>query len=155
LKTAPHNPTALFVRGSFRLSEERPQEAAADLAAGVAADPESVDGRLLLASAHKRQNDVDAAVLDYTEILKLRPRATVAQYQLGLLHLASGRAAKAVEYAQRAVASSPNSFEARLLLARSLVAGGDGDRAEPALRQLVRERPDDSVVRAAVGQLLL
>src|SRR5262249_18321222 len=49
----------------------------------------------------------------------------------------------------------PNSFEARLLLARSLVAGGDGDRAEPALRQLVRERPDDSVVRAAVGQLLL
>jgi len=63
-------------------------------------------------------------------------------------HAAIGDAARAFECAKSAVASNPDSFEARYGLGLTLLEQGRPDEAEPHLRWCLQQRPNDARAEA-------
>jgi len=86
-------------------------------------------------------------------VLKLNPRAVPAQLQIARLRLATGKPGEAVDLAERAVGSQPQSPPARLILAQALVASGELARAESELKKLAADFPDAAPVAAEMGTL--
>ncbi len=85
----------------------------------------------------------DAAIKSFNEVLRLNPRAAAAQVQLAQLNLERGEAEAAVSLATEAVSNAPGVPEARLVLARALVAQRDLVRAESEI-----DRLSEGVIRA-------
>jgi tetratricopeptide (TPR) repeat protein len=155
LRRDPKNTTALFTKGRFLLAEKHVPEAIVEIKAGISADPQSVAGHVLLANAYRTSEDFEAAIKEYNEVLKLSPRSAVAQYELARLHLATGRSATSVQFAEAAVRSEPQSGMARLVFARALTVRREFGRAEAELRILQQGSPKSSVVHSAMGTLFL
>jgi Tfp pilus assembly protein PilF len=78
-----------------------------------------------------------------------------AQLQLSHLELARGSAEISVQLAQDAVNAQPENPLARLLLARSLTARGELERAETEVKALLAKYPNVSAVHSQAGLLAL
>ena len=77
-----------------------------------------------------------------------------AQVELSRLSLTSGDGATALRYAQEARQTDPSSLDARVALARSLIAAGNLARAEAEINELLKGAPNAAVVHAVNGALL-
>jgi Flp pilus assembly protein TadD len=105
--------------------------------AAVAADPQSAAAHFALAVVHDRRREVADATRSYNEALRLNPRAVAAQVELSRLSLTSGDESGAVRYAEGARQTEPANADARVALARSLMAAGNFARAEAEIAQLL------------------
>jgi tetratricopeptide (TPR) repeat protein len=86
-------------------------------------------------------------------VLRLNPRAVAAQVELSRLSLTSGDETGAVRYAEGARQAEPSSGEARVALARSLIAAGNFARAEVEIAELLKGAPNAAVAHALNGTL--
>lgn len=111
-----------LARGLAERRAGRWREAQREFAAAIAADPQCVFGRVLLAQAEEQVGHVEEADGQLTTASRLLPRSAALAAALGALRLrrADARGA-ALEY-RRALALHPDSVDLRYRLARCLEA---------------------------------
>ena len=149
------NSQALLVKARFLMREKKLDAALARAKAAVAVAPRSVPGQYLLGTLYAAAKRPDEAIAAFTEVLRLNPRAVVAQAQLAQLQMMNGESASALQSAQAASAAAPNNALLRLLLARTLTANGDVTQAEAVLKGLEAQFPKSADVQSAKGSMLL
>jgi len=155
LSAYPSHPMALQVRARWYLADGQPAQALDRAKSAVAAAPRSVEALYLLGILQAVNNQPGAATTSFNQVLKLNPRAAAAQIQVAQLRLTHGESDAAVGLAQEAVANAPSIPEARLVLARALVAEHDFTRAEVEINQLLSRYPRASGVYSIKGTLHL
>ncbi len=153
LKDEPHNLAALqhlaiihATRGKFEFAEglfRRAAEAAPDNP-----DVQSNLGRVL--SERGRHEE---AIACFNRALSLRPGMVEAEFNLGALHQKMGRRGPAIEHLRRVVARQPDFTAAICLLASGLQEDGKGEEAIALLLKAAADRPQEAVLRHALGRL--
>jgi tetratricopeptide (TPR) repeat protein len=115
-----------------------------------------------LAAAHYRRGLAESAshrstdaIKSFTEVLRLNPRAAIAQVQLSRLHLSRNAVDSAVLFAEQALRNAPESLDARLALIRAWIARDDFGLAESELAALKRQAPASAAVHAVDGALAM
>lgn len=155
LAKSPADSEALVTKARFLLSEDRVKDALPPATSATRANPESAVAHLVLAQAQTRNGDIEQAKASYREVLRLYPRATVAQTALAALNLQTGNTETAVQLARDASKSEPEVVQPRLTLVRSLLAQRNVDQASAEMAPLLRAAPANPAVRALNGTLLL
>ena len=155
MKKDPKNAQAMLVKARLLFADGKLDESLA-----LANEAKTLDANLgeafyLAGTVHARKNETDEAIADFTEVLRLNPRATAAQLQISELELRRGGAKAALEAARNAVSMSNGSPVARLLLARTQMASGDLPSAEAGMSKLLAEFPNAAPVQAQSGTLAL
>lgn len=154
LARVPNHPGVLVAKAQWLLAEGKLDEALERARAATVADAQSAGAQFTLATIHDRRGETAQASAAYTEVLRLNPRAVAAQVELSRLSLTMGDRTAALQYAERARLAEPANLQARVALARSLIAAGNLTRAETEVAALLKAAPDAPVVYALQGTLL-
>lgn len=149
------NGEALSAKARFLMAERKEDEALAAAKAATATNPKSSEAHNILGAIYASRNEVDNAISSFSEVLRLAPLATGAKIELSRLQLLKGQVTTALQLAEEAGRQDPKNPEARLALVSALAATGDNDRAEAALRDLMKEYPKVALVHARLGGVLL
>jgi tetratricopeptide (TPR) repeat protein len=153
LKRIPTHAPVLVIKTQWLTTEHKLDEALDSARAAVAADPQSAAAHFALAVVHDRRSEVAAATKSYSEVLRLNPLAVAAQVELSRLSLSSGDQTGALRYAEGARQMEPSNADARVALARSLIAAGNLARAEAEIADLLKGAPNVAVVHSLNGTL--
>ena len=146
---------ARLIRGRFLLAEAKTDEALGEAQQAVKLDPRNAEAHYLLGTIHQAKRDLDAAAKSFAEVLRLNPRAASAQVQLSLIELERDALPSARVLAEQAAALEPGNLTAHVVLARSLLASGDLDRAAAITRSLLEGAPQVAAVQNQAGMLAL
>lgn len=147
------SPQALVMKTQWLTKENKLDEALEQGRAAVAANPQSAPAHFALAAVYDRRRETGEAVKSYTEVLRLNPRAAAAEVELSRLSLTVGDRAGALQHAEQARQVAPANLNARVVLARSLIASGNLARAEAEIKALLGYAPNAAVVHAIDGAL--
>ena len=153
LSKVPNYAPVLVMKTQWLTTENKLDEALERGRAAVAADPQSAAAHFALATVHDRRREVADATKEFSEVLRLNPRAVAAQVELSRLSLSTGDKTGALRYAEGARQSEPSSGNARVALARSLIAAGNLQRAQVEVAELLKGAPDSAVVHTLNGTL--
>ena len=123
--------------------------------AAVKAEPELPGTHYTLGLAAIAAKSPAEAERAFAEVARLTPRATAAQMQLARLRLARGESGGAVTAAEAAAAQRPQDPNAAVLLAQTLRAHGNLDRAARELTRRIAETPNSAPLHLEMGWLLL
>jgi lipoprotein NlpI len=105
--------------------------------------------------AQAQRNEVKAAILDFSEALKVDPRATDALYNRGIVYAATGQTGYALaDFAHLLdiVPNDPDTLSHRALI---YVNQGKTESAVKDLSAVLRQRPDDGISRLQRAGLLI
>jgi len=105
-------------------------ELAVELAEIVKLDPDDLDARLELGAAYASVGNVDAALGSYEEVLRRRPKNTVALKVAADLYRGKGEPAKAAAYYEKLRRMAPDDPRPWFLLGASYYEAGRLDAAE-------------------------
>jgi tetratricopeptide (TPR) repeat protein len=105
-------------------------ELAKELGEIVALDPEDLDARLELGAAYASIGNTDAALAAYEEVLRRRPKNTVALKVAADLYRGKGEPAKAAAYYEKLRRMAPDDPRPWFLLGASYYEAGRLDAAE-------------------------
>ena len=153
LAKMPSNAPVLVMKTQWLTTENKLDEALERGKAAVAADPQSAAAHFALATVHDRRREVADATKEFSEVLRLNPRAVAAQVELSRLSLSTGDRTGALRYAEGARQAEPSSGEARIALARSLIAAGNLPRVQIEVAELMKAAPNAAVVHTLNGTL--
>jgi len=156
IEERPRNVEARTAKARLLLTDGAPpQEALAHAREAVKADVDSPAAHYAVGLAALAAHQMDEAERAFATVARLTPRAAAAQTQLARIRLARGDATAAVSAAEAAVHHQPADAEAAVVLARSLRAKGDVERAARELRQRLASNPDSYPLHLEMGWLLL
>jgi putative PEP-CTERM system TPR-repeat lipoprotein len=150
---APQYVPGLVAKAQWMLTENKLDEALQYANRAVAANSESPDAQFILGAIHERRREPADAIKAFNEVLRLNPRAAVAQVALARLSLATGNQEAALKHAEEAKQADPMNRAGRVVLARSLLARGDLTRAETEINMLAAETHEVPVVYNLTGAL--
>jgi tetratricopeptide (TPR) repeat protein len=129
-----------------------PREAVAHAREAVKGDPYLPAAHYALGLAAFADRSLDEAARAFEEAVKLSPQAAAARMQLARVKLAQGDAASAVSIAELAANERPADVDAAVLLAQSLRASGDPDRAAGELTsRLAARRGGEAPLHTELG----
>jgi len=137
----PTGSLATALAHARRLLGQRPDLALAQVCEILRVVPRSADALMIAGEAHRAKHEGEAATAAFRAAVAADPRSADAWRALGdQLHLAEDEAGGAAAYLQalRASTSDP-----ALLAAADALAHNDLARAEPILRNRLKERPTD------------
>ena len=150
----PKSSIALSLKSDFLRQDHKLDEALTAADAAVAADRSSAQAQLVRGRALAAKGSPTKAEEAFNEVLRLNPRAAVAQIELSRLSLSSGALESSVTLAAQAAAADPGNLLARLTLARGFGAKGDYAKAQAVLELALREAPQAAAVHAQMGSVL-
>lgn len=153
LQRDPKYVPALLVKARFLLAERKIDEALAKALAATASDRASIQAHYLVGSLYRLKNERDKAIASFTEVLKLNPQASAAQFQLAQLNLARGDAETGVTLAQSAAKTAPGNPAVQLTLARGLLMKRQTAQAERIARALVARFPKSAAAHSLAGSV--
>src|SRR5699024_5058069 len=129
---------------------KRRDDAWADAQAAAKADPSSAAAQYTIGLVALARNDPASAETAFDRTVALNPRAGAASLQLAKLRLARGDTSAALTAAEGAVKAGGDT-EAALVLARTLRARGEYDRARRELTARLAGAPDAVRLRVELG----
>jgi tetratricopeptide (TPR) repeat protein len=153
LKREPRNAAALITKSRFLVGDKKLDEALNYTKRAEAAEPGSVTAHFLAGSVHAALGHRDEAIAAFNEVIRLNPRAAVAQTQLAQLNLQKGDQNAAMDLAKSAVRNAPHSPDAHLALIRTLIAQHDFAQADAALKPLEKAFPNAVPVLTSRGMV--
>lgn len=129
-----------YTLGRLYLRAGEPQKAVQALGRVLAQNPDSVQGRLTLATAHASSNNLKAAIDTLAEIVDDEPRvaAALAQYQEQ-----AGQLKDAADSYTRALTVAPTNRDLKFRRAATLYNAREFERAATFAAQAQREHPED------------
>jgi tetratricopeptide (TPR) repeat protein len=148
LARAPKGVDGLLLKARLRMVEGSRDEALTLAKNAVDVSPESAEVQFAFGRILAARNEYDDARKAFGEVLRLNPRAAVAQAELAKLDLATGNPATSVKLADQAIASAPTYLEGRLVLVRALIANREFVRAEKELQPLISRYPRDASLQS-------
>ena len=154
IKRYPSHAGALLTKARWLVASGRPVQALDRVTAAVNANPRDPSALYFRGTLQAMLGQSSQAARSFNDVLRLNPRAAAAQVQLAQLNLRAGDARIAGDLAQEAV-NTQGTPEARLVLARTLIAQNELPRAEAELAALVAAYPRAAGVQAARGTLEL
>ena len=117
-------------------------------------DPDDFEAHYNLAALFQMKGDLPAALLQFTEAVRLRPEDSTANNALGGVLLASGHVDGAITHLNAALAERPDYFDAHYNLGNALASQGDFQGALLHFRAAVRLNPQDAGAEANLGSAL-
>ena len=130
----PENAEAQLKAGTFLLLGGQFEDARTRAEKALAADPKLTDAIILKANAMANLKDVDGAIREMEEALKVHPDEPRMRGSLGALELAKGNTADAEREFRRAIEIDPKNVNGHLALAEFLLRTKRPSDAEQALR---------------------
>lgn len=148
LKESPNDELALRMRADLLVNTGKRENAAAAvqiLQAQLNANRNKLDPalRLNLGRAYRLKGDLAAARAEFEEALRERKDFPAAEYELGRVYLAQGKATEALQAANAAAALTPSNRRTLLLQAWTLASTGQPDKARTILDQELKQSPND------------
>src|ERR1700733_163887 len=107
------------------------------------------------ALAAQQHGDLDVAIADYRQVLKLEPGLAVARTNLAAALLQLGRFDEAADNYRLALKQQPGDAHIALLLGNCLVLRGTYDDAIQLLRPLEKSHPQDLDIAFVLGEALI
>ena len=150
----PKNGAAQNGLGLLLVEDNRVGDATRAFELAVAADASSAEYLANLGNAKRASGDRAGADAAYRSALVSDPGAANALNGLAVLLVESGRPLDAVPLLERAAASAPDFWEARLNLGIAHQTAGNLDAASAAYRALLAAAPRTSLERRAAAELL-
>ncbi len=158
IKENPSDNDALQMRAALRLTTGNRDQinlAVNDLQSLVTKTPDNPVLRLDLGRALAARGELDAAVLQLEEAIKLRPDMIASRELLCKIYLAKNDA-KALKASEDILKLDPGNLTAHLVRARSLLTiAGDADKAKAELAYITKAFPQNPEARYMVGALAL
>jgi len=145
---------AHLLKGQMLWQEGRREEAFLAIQTATSIAPLSAEAQFELGRVYASRGDRQAAQTAFTEVLRINPRATVAQLQLAMLQ-SQTRPNESVRIAEDASRNDPGSLLTGLALVRSLISARDFERAEREIARLRADYPDSASVHAQDASLAL
>ena len=140
-------------RPAALLALKRTDEARTAVQAALGSEPSQIEARYLLGTILASRGDLAGATAAFQEVLRINPRAAVAQVQLARIELLRGVPAASAQLAMDALANDPGNPEARLMLARAAIAQRQFARAGTELRALSAKYPSAAEIQHQLGLL--
>jgi tetratricopeptide (TPR) repeat protein len=147
----PRNARALLLKAQFLLAMKRLDKALPAARAATAAARQSHEARTTLAKALTAADDLEGALEEYAEAVRLG--AQQPHKELAGLALALGRQKMSLEYARDAARYLPGDRESGILLVRALIQNGDIAGAERQLKPLLTSTPTAPDVLIQLGAI--
>jgi arylsulfatase A-like enzyme/Flp pilus assembly protein TadD len=149
------NPLALNGLGLLHAEAGRAQEAAAAFEQATALDASNPSYWTNLGNARRELSDVAGAEAAYRRALDVDSNYPDAANGFGVLLVQGGKPGDAIPWLERAVAQSPDFYEAKLNLGIALQESGERDRAASVYREIVERAPERFArEKKAAGDLL-
>jgi tetratricopeptide (TPR) repeat protein len=155
LARQPKHSPALLLKARFLLAERQLDGALEQAKAATDADPTSVQAQFFLGKVFAATSQFSDAAKAFGDVLKLNPRAVAAQTELSRVQLADRNIDASIESARQVLQGQPDNADARLLLARGLVARGELRSAEFELKALLAKYPNVPSVLSQIGVVSL
>ena len=118
-------------------------------------DPRNVQAQIVLGNATAGMKDLDAAVADMEEAIRLDPARANTYANLGALQLARGKKEAAEAAFKKAVEIDPKSVPARLALANYYAASEQRPLAEQTLKEALAIEPKNLLTNRALALLAI
>ena len=131
--------------GQFLLLSEQFEDAKTRAHNALALDRKNVDAQILLANSLAGLKDLDGAIEEIEEAIKLDPQNTLGYAGLGAMQQAANRHAEAEAAFKKAVEVNPQSVPAQLGLANFYWAARKKDETARALAAAHKLDPDNSL----------
>jgi tetratricopeptide (TPR) repeat protein len=154
----PESVEAQVKAGAYLLLAQQFEDAKARAQAALALEPTNVDAQLLLGNALGGLRDLDGALRQLEEAIKLDPASAAAYTGVGALRLAKGgpQAAEAAEAAfRKAVETNPNMPLAHVALANFYWSTRRDAEAEAALKQALVVDPQNAIAHRSLATLYM
>jgi Flp pilus assembly protein TadD len=117
----------------------------------VAAFPESGEARARLGTVYLDEDDLDAALREFRQAVRLQPRQAGVFSNIGVVELRRGNWHRAEPPLQRALELDPDSAAANEAMGRVLLFRGDTQAAVDHFRRAVRSEPKFSEAHYDLG----
>jgi tetratricopeptide (TPR) repeat protein len=136
--------------GSILLLSGRFDDARVRAEKALAVAPSDVEAQILLANALAGLKDLNAAVAEIEEAIKLQPDRSASYTNLGVIEVTRGKREAAEKAFKKAIELDGRSAPAHLALANFLWATGRQAEAAPHLAQALAADPDNPLVLRAM-----
>jgi tetratricopeptide (TPR) repeat protein len=150
----PDDPDAQIKAGNFLLLAGQFEDAKTRALRAIEKAPRSVEARVLLANATAGLKDIDTAIQQAEEAIKLEPNSRAYQ-NLAVLRLRSGQYDLAEAEFKRAIEADPRSAAALLSLANFYWQTGHPEQAETLLKQALAIDPEHRLANRAASLFYL
>jgi len=153
-EAAPEDPRYWWGLTQLYALQGRTDQALETLDRQLARDPRSLEARLARATVAANAKRYQAAIADFTEILKDHPGDARVHERLGTTYYLAGDLAAAERHYRKARELSPASLSATLRLALLLGEAGRKEEAKTLLREVLSLAPDHPVALNNLADLL-
>jgi cytochrome c-type biogenesis protein CcmH/NrfG len=139
LDREPHDPDALSLLASLRISQRRLPDAETAARAALDSDSEAIEARYLLGFCRQHQGDHAQAIASYRTVLASLPKHAMSRYQLSWLLATAGddalrNGSEALEMAKGLTGEAiPQKSVYHMALAACFAENGDFSAAQAAL----------------------
>lgn len=154
LKQSPDNADLLYLAGAIEARRNSLDRAIDLLGKAVAAAPEPLRPRMLLAQTLLRRGDADKCLQALQPLLKRDPAPAEALVLAAAATARGGDAAKAEQWLARSVGVDPQNVQGRIGLAVVRIGKGDVDEGLKQLRAVSASTPDLAPDTTLVDQLM-
>jgi predicted Zn-dependent protease len=134
------NSTALYLR-ALALTRDKRIEAGRETIDRLLKNEDTPEVRLMVAEIETDGGDFDAAIANVARVIRENPHLPEAHYWRARDLFAAGEALGAEQAVREELVTSPNSFEANLLMGRILRTCHRGAEALPFLRKAADSQP--------------
>jgi tetratricopeptide (TPR) repeat protein len=146
LKAHPSDLRFTLAKGRILIARGRYEEARTTLYQTVLAEPKSATGHYYLGVTQKALGLSDSAKASFSKALELSPAMSEAAVELADLQISSGDHSSgsyddAIQLADKALQTAPNSSAAYLASARGALAKGDFEQAQKRLNEALAREP--------------
>jgi tetratricopeptide (TPR) repeat protein len=149
------DPQVQIKSGNLLLLARRFDDAKARAEKALAADSKNVEAQILLANSLAGMKDLDGAVTQLEEAIRLNPDRSATYTNLGEIELGRGRRDAAEQAFRHAVELAPTSAVARLSLANFYSMTGQLPAAEEQLKEALKAEPDNALVHRITATFYL
>ena len=151
LEKDPNHIEGHILMGSVLFTQDKKQEAFAELNHAVELNPKRVESYLSLARFHVLTNDIAAAEATYQRAISVSGGSAMAHYEYGKFLVSAQRFDAAEAEFQKAVQAEPDNREAQFILASFYLVTKQFDKAEVAYKVLAELDKDKPEGRSVLG----
>ena len=117
-------------------------------------NPADFEAHYNLAAMLQAKNDLEGAIAEFSEAVRLRPQDATGNNALGAALVAAGHPGQAAGYLQTALQTRPDYFDAHYNLGFALAGQNDFAAAAEQFRLALQLQPQDAAVEANLGVAL-